>query len=105
MRAYPTSGDTTGVGTGLSVMGLVGSLLIGGGLYLAGRGLMNRSQVWRRFHIGFAFLILISSTVSLLDGNERIFAAVSLCLALLFLSAMFLPSVRKQFTETSIDGA
>ena len=99
IRAWPASGDSTGVGAGLSAMGLIGSLIIGGTLHLAGRGLIRRSQLSRRLQIGVAIVVVISSTASLLDGVESIFAALAFFLAVCFIIVMLLPSIRKQFAD------
>ncbi len=98
---WPTSGDSTGLGAGLSAMGLAGSLIIGGMLFYAGRGLLNRSQMSRRIQIGLALIVAYSGSFSIFTYGERFAGAVALCLAMAFVILMFLPSIRTQFVDTN----
>lgn len=100
----PTSGDSTGLGAGLSATELAGSLIIGGILFYSGCGLLTRSQMSRRIQIGIALIIGTSASLSLFSEipSEPVFEAISLSIAIAFLSVMFHPRVRHLFTSYQV---
>lgn len=73
---------------------------MGGMLFYAGRGLLNRSQMSRRIQIGLALVIAYSGSFSIFTYGERFTGAVVLCLSMGFVILMFLPSIRTQFVDT-----
>jgi len=101
LKAWPTSGDCTGVGAGLSIMGLMGSLLFGMLLFLSGRGLINRSQLARRVQISIAVLVAWSASFSLFTPGDGLPEAIALSVGVAFVILMLLPSVSIQFAKSN----
>jgi len=101
LKAWPTSGDCTGVGAALSITGLMGSLLFGMLLFISGRGLINRNQLARRLQISVAVLAVWSALFSMFTPGDGLPEAIALSVGVAFVILMLLPSVRSQFAKSN----
>lgn len=97
LKEAESHGDSTGVGTLLSTMGLTGSIFIGGLLFFAGLGLLKRSQLARRIQVVLAALVALETISALFSSEGGLLGKGVPVVAISFLILMFLPSVREQF--------
>jgi len=90
------SGDSTGIGTMFSLMGLMG-IPIGVFLFFAGLGLLRRKSSGRRLNIALAILAIVGATAGIYAFGAGIALFSVLFTAIGLLRVLYLSSVKAAY--------